>query len=516
MRVIESAVNSGGSSRKRNKKIMVVYPSANVDEDPFMVGEFVAYCSSRLCFGTSADEDDAVRAAINDDETREYRMPQQQRPSLVSSSRLDPPGDSLEAVFREELEASKALGGAGGSCDDWSCDSSLSSTGIMSMTTNSIVSYDTNSLSGRKKKIKKQIQVVVDPKVFGRSAPRRSGTSRSLQFLDRVDERSKGSSSKSSSSASAPISPFNLRDPKSNHQAKQSVESKHHRRNSSTSQGDSNSCRSCKTEGAQPNTNMWMSLSVLDQDRFNHRVLGTSLDDDATKPLVLNMSIMDDLQQYLPYSKQGEMFWLKYSMVRDGASLGTVLHKTRLSAYTILAVETLDGEIFGAFTARPWHITWKYYGTPESFLWRVPKPRQSRNRDEARSSSRRRFNGNNHMEVFRFAGNNPNVQLCNVDRIAVGGGGPDEDSVVSDDLSHVKLTEWGFGLAFGKNLQQGTSSPCITFNSPSLSTLHDDGSCFEVANMEFWTLTPCINVEEAERLEEGKHFVEGGAMSVNW
>lgn len=104
--------------------------------------------------------------------------------------------------------------------------------------------------------------------------------------------------------------------------------------------------------------------------------------------------------------------------------------------------------------------------------------------------------------------------MCHIDRIAVGGGSPDDCSTVNDDLSHIKLTEWGFGLAFGKDLQTGTSSPCMTFNSPSLSRYHEDGSRFEVANMEFWTLTPCISLDEAKRMEKTKDFFS--ANSVAW
>jgi hypothetical protein len=96
--------------------------------------------------------------------------------------------------------------------------------------------------------------------------------------------------------------------------------------------------RSNKTEGAKPsnhNTSLW-NLSILENtpncSSFDSRVLATSTADDSTKPIVLTASIMDSLQRHLPYSKQGEMFWLKYSMVRDGANLNTVLNKTKVCA----------------------------------------------------------------------------------------------------------------------------------------------------------------------------------------
>jgi hypothetical protein len=63
-------------------------------------------------------------------------------------------------------------------------------------------------------------------------------------------------------------------------------------------------------------------------------------------------------------------------------------------------------------------------------------------------------------------------------------------------------------LAFDKDLQRGTSSPCATFNSPSLSKRHKDGSRFEVVNMELWVITPCINEEEARKMEAGQRILE--------
>jgi hypothetical protein len=53
----------------------------------------------------------------------------------------------------------------------------------------------------------------------------------------------------------------------------------------------------------------------------------------------------------------------------------------------------------------------------------------------------------------------------------------------------------------------------VTFNSPSLSKKHSDGSRFEVSNMEFWTLTPCISVEEAKRMEKSKSMMVGSSSA---
>ena len=196
---------------------------------------------------------------------------------------------------------------------------------------------------------------------------------------------------------------------------------------------------------------------------------------------------------------------------RDGAGIQTMLHKTRTSDYTILAVETTEGEKFGAFVGKPWRNTWSYYGSPVSFLWRVggrhrQTPGVATNNDESSEDSRE----SEHLEVFPYGGQNAYVQFCQDGRLAVGGGSPpgDDGSVVSNDLSHVKTHEWGFGLAFEDDLQYGTSSPCMTFASPALSTIHQDGSRFEVSNLEIWTLTPASSVATADMIQKGRVLID--------
>ena len=245
------------------------------------------------------------------------------------------------------------------------------------------------------------------------------------------------------------------------------------------------------------------SSELLDLHRFNCRALGTSANDESAKPHVLTAAMMDAFQDHLPFTKRGEQFWLKYSLVRDGSSMQTLLHQSKGSDYTVVAIETMDGEVFGAFTARPWDINYKYYGSHESFLWRLSGPRGVC----GASTRSERVLIESELEVFPFAGHNQMIQICTSTRLAVGGGTPndrDNDSAKRQKrLAELRLQDWGFGLAFGTDLQEGTSSPCYTFDSPSLSQVHSDGSVFEVTNLEIWTLTPCTNIEDAERMSEG-------------
>ena len=99
------------------------------------------------------------------------------------------------------------------------------------------------------------------------------------------------------------------------------------------------------------------------------RILGTSADDVDAHPHVLSPPLMESLQNFFPYSISEDNFWLKYSLLRDGASMHTLLQHSRGAKYTIIALETVDGEVFGSFTADPWRKDWNYFGSGEAFLW---------------------------------------------------------------------------------------------------------------------------------------------------
>lgn len=243
-------------------------------------------------------------------------------------------------------------------------------------------------------------------------------------------------------------------------------------------------------------------------------ILGTSADDIDSHPHVLSPPLMESLLAFVPWNQQGSNFWMKYSLVRDGASFHTFLQSARGSKYTFLAIETVDGEVFGAFTSEPWRKNWNYFGGYESFLWRLRNSRRTKCTsiiDQAQKESE--------IDVYPFTGENDNVQLCTTEKLGVGGGsGSSEEQLVGASRSseeqplendiHVNEHEWGFGLTIQKDWIHGTSSPCLTFGSPSLSREHADGSVFEIMNLELWTLTPCASVEQAEKMELGKLFLE--------
>jgi len=229
------------------------------------------------------------------------------------------------------------------------------------------------------------------------------------------------------------------------------------------------------------------------------RIFGTSADDESAQPHVLSPPLMESLQQFLPFEISEQNFWMKYSLLRDGASMLTLLQNARGAKNTILAIETSDGDVFGSFTSEPWRKSWRYFGTGESFLWRMRQSRKVACRsiiDQAQMESE--------LDVYPWMGENNCVQLCTHDKIAIGGGTMSQEK--KDEHASVSEPAYGFGLAVDQDLHFGTSSHCATFGSPPLCKLSPSDP-FEIINLELWTLTPCADLEDAERLELGMLFL---------
>jgi len=243
-------------------------------------------------------------------------------------------------------------------------------------------------------------------------------------------------------------------------------------------------------------------------DLVPFRILGTSADDIDAHPHVLSPPLMESIQAFFPMAKTSDNFWMKYSLVRDGASMHTLLQHARGAEFSILALETVDGEVMGAFTTEPWRKTWSCFGGSDSFLWRMRHSRQTKCHsiiDQAHLESE--------IDVYPYTGTNECIQFCTSEKMAVGGG-VDQCNSASDSMqeksskTEIRGTEWGHGICLDRDLLCGSSAPCITFGSPSLSETHSDGSKFEIINLELWTMTPCYSLADAEKLELGKLFLQ--------
>ena len=178
------------------------------------------------------------------------------------------------------------------------------------------------------------------------------------------------------------------------------------------------------------------------------------------KPLVL-----DGLRMFLPFAVQQHNFWLRYSMVRDGASMRTLLHRVQSSPpRTFLVIETMDGNVFGAFTSSTWRPSHGpgFYGSCEAFLWRMSKKSSSFSCDGSKKGGgmvSKRISPVNDMEVFRWSGKNRNIQsMAHADygQLVVGGGEPDYQTTptTSDDYDDA-----GCSLVICSDMVHGFSGP---------------------------------------------------------
>jgi TLD len=249
-----------------------------------------------------------------------------------------------------------------------------------------------------------------------------------------------------------------------------------------------------------------------DQIASSFQILGTSVDDEAAQPHVMSPPLLDALQMFLPDSQQGQNFWLRFSLIRDGASLETLKRYVRACEHTIIAIETPKGEVFGCYTSSPWRTDRGFYGSTPAFVWKMRHSRQTKCAslfDQAHLESE--------IDVFIASGYQDKIQVCRHDCLAVGG---DENmpNVESFDDIHDALEaadHCGFAIYLDDDLLRGTTSHCSTFYNPALCGTGSHSEVFEVAGLEVWSLTPEFDVKSAEKLEMTKFFIEESVRSMS-
>ena len=135
-----------------------------------------------------------------------------------------------------------------------------------------------------------------------------------------------------------------------------------------------------------------------------YHYIGAPLDDTCNH--VLTPPMCEELRKYLPMAVQHDNFWLKYAMTRDGSTMRAMVQQVRNSTKTVLAIETMDGQVFGAFCSSPWIPRGaKYFGTGESFVFRLAESRFS-----PTGSVRDQETLERNIDVFKWSGHNRNVQ----------------------------------------------------------------------------------------------------------
>ena len=247
-------------------------------------------------------------------------------------------------------------------------------------------------------------------------------------------------------------------------------------------------------------------------------------------------AVLDSLLNFVPDHLSNCNYWLKYSLVRDGASLDILRRYCRAANHTVLAIETTDGDVFGSFTSSPWTCRRHrpnfnssfsgsgFYGTGESFLWRM---RSSRNTPCHSLFEQAQLESD--IDIYPYNGSNDYVQLCTRDLLALGGGGglggsgrsEQPQPLDDDDCPPVVLDDivnYGFGLALDKYLLHGTTSPSATFGNSNLTSNRsnnnaDGGVMFDVKNLEVWGFTSATTVALAQKSEMSVYFARESMSS---
>jgi hypothetical protein len=132
---------------------------------------------------------------------------------------------------------------------------------------------------------------------------------------------------------------------------------------------------------------------------------------------------------------------LLYSMTRMGVSLKTMYRAVEDARGTIVLLRDQGGKVFGAYASESWKPRAGYYGSGESFVF------------EFAPAFRR----------YAWTGDNSFFMMSSADALAVGGGS-------------------NFAFFVDKEILNGTSGACTTFNSPRLSSTDQ----FQVGFFEVW------------------------------
>jgi len=161
--------------------------------------------------------------------------------------------------------------------------------------------------------------------------------------------------------------------------------------------------------------------------------------------VVLTSDYLITLQRYLPARLRLIDKWhLLFGTQTHGISLNTFYTRTKDEGPSIIVIKDKGGRIFGGFASDSWRIESRFYGTGESFVFRV-NPTTSE------------------LQAYTWTQKNVNYMCSRRDFIALGGG-------------------TNFGLWMDSDFERGSSSYCETFDNPSLSSTED----FQILLVEVW------------------------------
>lgn len=90
---------------------------------------------------------------------------------------------------------------------------------------------------------------------------------------------------------------------------------------------------------------------------------------------LVRISDMQAIASHVPLRHRQKRWTLLYSTHRDGISMQTLLRKCKDWAPTVLIVRDMEKHVFGAYCSESWKLSSRYYGTGETFVFKIdPEP----------------------------------------------------------------------------------------------------------------------------------------------
>jgi len=185
----------------------------------------------------------------------------------------------------------------------------------------------------------------------------------------------------------------------------------------------------------------------------------------------------------LPVSVRYSRWKRVYCLARDGDSFAAAfLPKVSKEPRTLLVIRTTRGEVFGGYADSKWEsqshsLGANFYGSAQGALFKIQSQTSetdaNANTDtdtDTDTSATEHDEQSTNIKVFKWAGVNRYIQLCDVHSrmLAFGGGGAGGT----------------FGLCIENDFQRGSTGACDTFGNEPLCSQEN----FEILDFEAWAL----------------------------
>nr|XP_040567202.1 LOW QUALITY PROTEIN: TLD domain-containing protein 2-like [Lepeophtheirus salmonis] len=215
----------------------------------------------------------------------------------------------------------------------------------------------------------------------------------------------------------------------------------------SNSRNDSNSANSNnnnngKCEKLKRFANSFDVENLLLEDSSTPNLIG------GPSHVLTDVNLLIPLSNYFPSRILGADWILNFSTAQDGFSLGSLyrrLAQGRVDSPALLAILDTEGTAFGALVSEPFRVQEAFYGTGQSFLFRL-KP---------------------DFQVWPWSTDNDFFISCSSNSLRIGAG------------------DGHFGISIDEDLNMGRTQRCATYNNDPLVESED----FVIKSLEIWTFS---------------------------